>query len=167
MIKKFKINVTFHFQEWNDKHPIGVLNQTLGPTDNIINFFEYQLYSKNLNISINDFTKATSLKLKKNSQNYLIDNIFNKYKNIENRLDEYVFSIDPSSCQDFDDAFSIKYLNDITIINIYISNVAIVLDFLNLWDKFSKEYQLFIYLIEKDLCYLLFSLIIYVFKMRE
>ena len=42
--------VTFQFQEWNDKHPIGVLNQTLGPTDNIINFFEYQLYSKNLNI---------------------------------------------------------------------------------------------------------------------
>lgn len=131
--------VTFQFQEWNDKHPIGVLNQTLGPTDNIINFFEYQLYSKNLNISINDFTKATSLKLKKNSQNFLIDNIFNKYKNIEKRLDEYVFSIDPSSCQDFDDAFSIKYLNDTTIINIYISNVAIVLDFLNLWDKFSER----------------------------
>ena len=131
--------VTFQFQEWNDKHPIGILNQTLGPTDNIINFFEYQLYSKNLNISINDFTKATSLKLKKNSQHFLIDNIFNKYKNIENRLDEYVFSIDPSSCQDFDDAFSIKYLNDTTIINIYISNVAIVLDFLNLWDKFSER----------------------------
>lgn len=131
--------VTFQYHEWNDKHPIGTLNQTLGPTNNIINFFEYQLYSKNLNISINDFTKATSLKLKKNSQKFLIDNIFNKYKNIENRLDEYVFSIDPSSCQDFDDAFSIKYLNNLTIINIYISNVAIVLDYLNLWDKFSER----------------------------
>ena len=32
--------VTFQFQEWNNKHPIGILNQTLGPTDNIINFFD-------------------------------------------------------------------------------------------------------------------------------
>tara|TARA_Y100000389_G_scaffold92317_1_gene88988 strand:- start:1701 stop:3413 length:1713 start_codon:yes stop_codon:yes gene_type:complete len=132
--------ITFQYKEWNDKHPVGILNQTLGPTDNIINFFEYQLYSKNLNNSITQFTNNTNIKLKKENSHLLIENIIKKYKNIQNRENQYVFSIDPSSCQDYDDAFSFDVLHDNSYqISIYISNVAIILDYLNLWDKFSER----------------------------
>jgi len=132
--------ITFSFKEWVDKHPIGVLQQTIGFTNNIHNFFEYQLYSKNLNISITDFTQDASLKLKRESQNELIENIRERYKNIEDRTDEYIFSIDPLSCQDFDDAFSIiKLKEDSYKMSIYISNVAIILDYLDLWNRFSER----------------------------
>jgi exoribonuclease R len=136
----FNKYITFSFKEWVDKHPIGVLQQTIGFTNNIHNFFEYQLYSKNLNISITDFTQDASLKLKRESQNELIENIRERYKNIEDRTDEYIFSIDPLSCQDFDDAFSIiKLKEDSYKMSIYISNVAIILDYLDLWNRFSER----------------------------
>jgi len=132
--------VTFKFDNWKEKHPIGILCQTIGVTDNLFNYYEYQLFSKNLNLSINEFTNKTAHSLKKNRTKFLIDEIFNKYKNIENRLNEKIISIDPNSCQDFDDALSIKNLTEgKNIVSIYISNVSIVLDYLNLWDSFSER----------------------------
>jgi len=132
--------ITFKFDNWDEKHPLGILCQTIGTTDNLINFFEYQLFSKNLNLSLTEFSNKTSLSLKKNKTKDLIQIIFEKYKNIENRLDEYIISIDPNSCQDFDDALSFKEISENKyIISIYISNVAIILDYLNLWDSFSER----------------------------
>lgn len=132
--------VTFKFDNWNEKHPIGILCQTIGVTDNLFNFYEYQLFSKNLNFSISDFSNKIASSLKKNKSKFLIEDIYNKYKNIEKRLDEIIISIDPNTCQDFDDALSIKNVsNDKIIISVYISNVSIVLDYLNLWDSFSER----------------------------
>ena len=136
----FNKYITFTFKEWVNKHPIGCLQQTIGVTNNINNFFEYQLYSKNLNISISDFTQDASLKLKKESQIELIENIKYKYKNFEDRTEEYIFSIDPGSCQDFDDAFSIiKLKENCYKLSIYISNVSVILDYLDLWNRFSER----------------------------
>ena len=141
--------VTFIFNEWNDKHPYGILTNVIGPVDGLDNFYEYQLYCKTLNISLQKFQKATSKAVQNNSNNVFIENIKEKYKTIEDRTnknDWLVFSIDPKGCLDFDDAFSIKKIDNNTnqnshiyMLSIYIANVSIWLDALNLWDSFSRR----------------------------
>lgn len=137
--------VTFYFSLWEDKHPHGILNQVIGPVDKLDNFYEYQLYCKSLNASIQKFQKDTSKALQNRSHDAFIENIREKFKNIEDRTnlkDWYVFSIDPNSSLDFDDAFSIKTCDadkNIKLLSIYISNVTLWLDVLNLWDSFSKR----------------------------
>lgn len=135
--------VTFIFNEWNEKHPHGVLYNVIGPIDNLDNFYEYQLYCKSLNISLQKFQKNTSKTLQNKSQLVFIDSIKEKYRDIEDRTNQRdwrIFSIDPNGCLDFDDAFSVKKIGDKAfIISIYISNVTIWIDALNLWDSFSKR----------------------------
>jgi exoribonuclease R len=49
-------------------------------------------------------------------------------------------TIDPFNSQDFDDGFSIINLdNNVKMLSIYISNVSVWIDFLNLWSSFSKR----------------------------
>ena len=147
---KNKVNkyVLFTFESWDDKHPIGKLSQTLGDVNDIIIFYEYQLYCKSLNASINKFTKDTSIALKKLAGSMYIKNIVGKYKNIEDRQDDNIITIDPPNSMDFDDAISIKVLNDESIndripnkyiISVYISNVTLWMDYLNLWSSFSNR----------------------------
>ena len=62
------IYVTFNFMEWKDKHPLGLLAQVIGSVDIIDNFYEYQLYCKSLNSSIQKFNKDTT--------NCIINNLF-------------------------------------------------------------------------------------------
>ena len=137
--------VTFSFNEWEDKHPYGKLNNVIGPVDLLDNFYEYQLYCKSLNVSLQKFQKDTSKSIQNRSQQVFIENIKEKYKSIEDRTNQkewHIFTIDPDKCTDFDDAFSIKKLDangDGHIVSIYISNVSIWIDALNLWDSFSKR----------------------------
>ena len=107
--------ITFYFNEWIDKHPIGIISQVIGSVDILYNFYEYQLYCKNLNNSIQKFSKNTnnSIKLISSTSNEdeIINHIRNKYPNIIDRTDNNIwkiFSIDPENSLDFDDAFSIN-----------------------------------------------------------
>jgi hypothetical protein len=68
--------VVFKFDNWTEKHPYGLLQETLGDVDNLDIFYEYQLYCKSLHISLLDFTNKTRQQLKKNNTEYYIDNIF-------------------------------------------------------------------------------------------
>ena len=140
---KVQINlyVTFSYVEWNDKHPTGILNQVIGPVDVLDNFYEYQLYCKSLNASIQKFQKDTALALQgKSSHETFIESIKDKFSCIENRTDWHIFTIDPPKSLDYDDGFSIKQLdNNIHQISIYIANVTILMDVLNLWDSFSRR----------------------------
>lgn len=133
--------VTFSYVEWNDKHPLGVLNQVIGSVDVLDNFYEYQLYCKSLNASIQKFQKDTTIALQdKSSHEKFIETICEKFPLIENRTDWHIFTIDPIKSADFDDGFSIKQLdNNIQQISIYIANVTILMDVLNLWDSFSQR----------------------------
>lgn len=135
--------VTIRYNHWNEKHPYGILSQTIGPVDIIENFYEYQLYCKNLNISIQQFNKTTSnyIKQKAHIHDSFISEICNQHKNIEDRTSWKTFTIDPEGCQDFDDGFSIKKLESSgnTLLSIYISNVSIWLNSLNLWSVFSER----------------------------
>lgn len=132
--------VTFLFDEWTEKHPTGILQNVIGTVDILDNFYEYQLYCKSLHSSIQKFTKETSKALKNRCHDAFIENICVKYPSIENRMDISIFSIDGPTTQDYDDAFSIQLLEEDGIkISIYISNVTIWMDVLNLWETFSQR----------------------------
>ena len=61
--------VTFEFLEWKDKHPIGRLTNSLGSVDELSSFYEYQLYCKSLNASIQNFTRDAAKALKEKTEN--------------------------------------------------------------------------------------------------
>ena len=128
--KVFKnIFITFTFDDWSDKHPYGTIKNVIGSVDSLPNYYEYQLYCKNINISINNFTKKTNELLKNKSFNDRLSEY-----NIINRDLSNIYTIDPKNSLDYDDAFSIQKLdNNFFLLSIYIANVSLVLDMLNLW----------------------------------
>lgn len=134
------IYVTFCFSEWSQKHPLGVIHQVIGPIDELVNFYEYQLYCKNVNSSLQKVTKKTMDALKNIDDTEIYEKIDKTYPGIEDRTKWQVFSIDPEGSVDFDDAFSVRMVNDdITMLSIYISNVTIWLDVLNLWEHLTNR----------------------------
>jgi len=142
--KVFKnLYVTINYQQWDDKHPRAKLDNVIGPVDILDNFYEYQLYCKSLNASIQKFQKDTSKSLESKSHEGIIDIIMKKYPNIEDRTDKniwHIITIDPLNSLDYDDGFSIIDLdNDVKQLSIYISNVTIWMDVLNLWNSFSRR----------------------------
>ena len=139
--------VSFNFDEWVGKHPSGKLENVIGPVDVIDNFYEYQLYCKSLNASIQKFNsdaiKALANTSRNKSHEEFIESIKTRFPAIEDRTNQsdwHIFTIDPPKSQDFDDGFSVRNLdNGIRQLSIYISNVTIWLDVLNLWDSFSRR----------------------------
>ena len=134
--------IIFTFQEWSQKHPIGQIKQTIGDVNVLVNYFEYQLYCKNLNISLKEFNDTTHEILRNSTNVDYIAEMMSRYKTIESRLDEEIFTIDPQSSQDYDDALSIQVINqddNIIKVSVYISNVAILIDYFNLWNSFSER----------------------------
>lgn len=128
--------VTIHFTSWTDKHPKAMLTQTIGSVDILDNFYEYQLYCKSLNTSIQNFNKAANKSIHDN----VINEIYSLYPQIIDRTHWKIFTIDPKGSLDFDDGFSIRKLNDNqTLLSIYIANVTIWMNSLNLWSSFSQR----------------------------
>lgn len=164
VFKNLYVTITFH--SWEEKHPTAKLDNVIGPVDILDNFYEYQLYCKSLNVSIQKFQRDTMKTLKNNDHDTVIEQIKNKFNNIEDRTDTnfwHIMTIDPLYSQDFDDGISIVNLEgDVRQLSIYISNVTIWMDILNLWDSFSRKIST-IYLPHKNgQCYQLFYLIVYV-----
>jgi hypothetical protein len=138
------IYVTIRYKQWDDKHPLANISQTIGSVDILDHFYEYQLYCKSLNTSIQKFNKDTNKNIKScvKSQEHdtFISGIHKNYPQIEDRTDWKIFTIDPPTSLDYDDGFSIKKLNDNqTLLSIYIANVTIWMDSLNLWSSFSQR----------------------------
>ena len=148
--------VIFECKEWTprQKHPIGSLKNTLGPISNVSHFYEYQLYCKSLYDSIKPFNNTTRRKLKEEGEETYIDKILNTYTNIEDRhKTHHVFSIDPTHSLDFDDAFSIQErfieaepttptstkIPNGYVVSIYIANVPLWLEILDVWDSFTNR----------------------------
>ena len=138
--------VTIRYKQWDDKHPIGNISQIIGPVDILDNFYEYQLYCKSLNASIQKFNKDTNKAIKSKTlaeqkeHDSFIASICKKYPQIEDRTDWKIFTIDSATTLDYDDGFSLKKLNDNqSLLSIYIANVTIWIDSLNLWSSFSQR----------------------------
>jgi exoribonuclease R len=133
--------IVFRFMEWTDGHPIGEIIETLGDVDDLSAFYEYQVCRNGLQISFGDFTKKTSQMIRDNGgEAAIIENILkNPYFVIEDyRHIENVFSIDPATSTDYDDAFSVlQEDHGITRVNVYIANVFVWLEALGLWSAFA------------------------------
>ena len=134
--------ITFSFSDWSEKHPRGIIQQVIGPVDILDHFYEYQLYCKYLNTSLQKFQKACSKALERNSHDVFIENMKINYPSIENRTNSnwFIFTIDPANTSDYDDGFSIRMLeNGVQQVSIYISNVVLWIDILHLWESFSNR----------------------------
>ena len=140
--------VTIKFDKWDSKHPYGTLSQNIGPVSILDNFYEYQLYCKSLHASIQRFNKETNKAIQtcmssSSHDEFIEDCVSKKFPSIEDRTDvnEYrIITIDPITSSDYDDGFSLKKLDDNTVLlSIYIANVTIWMDSLNLWQTFSRR----------------------------
>jgi exoribonuclease R len=144
----YNLYVTICFKEWESKNPIGSLKQVIGSINELNNFYEYQLYCKSLHNSIQKFTREATKALRENDildyekHNLFIENICKVHTNIENRLNQEwnIITIDPNGSTDYDDGYSlIEIDHNKKMLSIYISNVTIWMDVLNLWDSFSRR----------------------------
>lgn len=134
--------INFTFDNWDNKNPTGKLFHTIGDVDKLENFYEYQLFCKSLNASsINKFTKQSLKLLKEKTFEEYFEIIKNNHPELEDRRNCNVFTIDGKGTLDFDDAISYRHneiLNE-DIITIYITNVTLWLEVLDLWDSFSQR----------------------------
>ena len=131
--------IIFTFLHWKDKHPRGTIVQVLGIVDQLDAFYEYQLYCKSLYASIQNFTKKTMRALKNKSEQQYINMIMERYT-IEDRRQKQIITIDPKSSKDYDDAFGVTSLDNTHIqLSIYIANVSLWMDAMDLWSSFSRR----------------------------
>lgn len=141
---KNKVNkyVLFKFHEWNDsqKHPMGLITNTLGNVDDFSIYCDYQLFCRDIHISIQKFNKIVSDKVFKfDNTDILIEKNSEKY-HIEDRTDMNIIAIDPLGSLDYDDALGIIELaNGEHILSVYITNVVILFEALELWDNFTNR----------------------------
>ena len=137
--KLVNLYITFTFTNWDGKHPVGVIQNSIGTVDELSNFYEYQLYCKSLNTSMSGFTRATSQAFKTQTHNDCIDSIIQKYSQFEDRRNVKIISIDPLKSQDFDDALSFRKEGNYDIVSVYIANVSVWIEALDLWESFSER----------------------------
>lgn len=131
--------VVFKFNNWDEKFPIGKIEQIIGDVSESNNYYEYELYCKSLYASITNFKRETLDKIKEKTCEKCIENIKQRYK-LYDCTEEYTFTIDSKQTTDYDDAFSIIALtNEKCILKIHIANVVLWLDELKLWDSFSNR----------------------------
>jgi exoribonuclease R len=135
--------VVFRFESWNETRPHGTIIETLGDVDNIAVFYEYQLYCRSIHTSIADFTNTTRARLNQHTKEEYIQKIVT---NPAFRIqcvsrNTRIFSIDPNSCVDFDDAFSVSPhpTNENTFVSVYIANVYLWMEVMDLWKSFSQR----------------------------
>jgi exoribonuclease R len=96
------------------------LIETIGEIDILENFYEYQLYCRNLKHKHPSFSLQTDIIPQPKRE----------------KIQPFIFTIDNPGTIDFDDAFSFETLETHVKINIYISNVPFILTKHNLWQHF-------------------------------
>ena len=138
--------VIVKFDHWRNAHPQGILESTLGNVDEYFPFSEYQLHCRNLikvqDNAFSEFTKAArQWKAKSDDEPWIRSHLANpEYKITDSSHINNIMSVDPEGCQDIDDAFSIKRLNQGLIqVSIYIANVPLWLSVLDLWSYLKIE----------------------------
>jgi len=121
--------VTFEYIHWNQENPRGSITQNLGCVDEPDHFYEYMLYCKSLNVSIQSFTKDANKKINHD----IIDSIITMYSIPIRKAN--VFTIDAPGSIDLDDAISLCG----NTLSVYITHVPIIMDYLNLWTSFTNR----------------------------
>ena len=132
---KYNKFILFKFKNWSNKHPFGELITVLGNINDLSAYYEYQLYCKNLCISIKEFTNEVNRKMRNKDQKNFINTIISNNGNIQKREDCFIFTIDSKLSTDLDDAIGIKD----NILSVYIANVPLLIEFYELWNSFSER----------------------------
>jgi len=148
---KLKINkyASCKFIHWKEKHPTGQIVDIIGNINSHSAFCEYQINCYGLNQSLKNFSNVSKKSIVNDFENNedLIKTVIKSYS-LQDRITNDIISIDPKGCTDIDDAIGYQSTKDFNIISIYISNVPIIMDILNLWD-FLKNRVSSIYLSDK------------------
>lgn len=130
--------ITFRYDHWDQQHPHGIIQEVLGDVNNVEAYYEYQLYCRSLHESMRDFTKKS--RYLKNNDEHIQKILSNPNFVIENRTEDYIFSIDSMNSTDLDDAFGIQRIDEENSrISIYISNVFFWMETFDLWSSFSQR----------------------------
>ena len=132
--------VLFKFAEWNTKHPIGVLQETIGNVDDVNVYCEYQLHCKHLHHSLTPFTKYANTVITAVSTKAHI----NSFPNIVDRRKDSVFTIDPAGAIDFDDGVSITRIDDTWRVSVHITNAAIWINAFDLWSHIKRTSTIYL-----------------------
>jgi exoribonuclease R len=114
------------------KYANGIIVQNFGPIDNLSNMYEYLLHSKQLNIPLNAYNKIASIAVNSHGGD-IVEQITTRFN--LSRRSGHIFTIDPETTTDYDDAMSVSS----NMVSIYIANVPIILDYLNLWSILSNR----------------------------
>ena len=130
--------VVMKYDNWDGKHPMGILSHVIGSVDEENNYYEYVLHCKCLNSSMSYFNKSMNERLKSKSVDQYFKTIL-ETTNLQDRRARAIYTIDSEKTLDYDDAFGVSYDSDNTIISIYIANVSVWLEVLNLWKAFSRR----------------------------
>lgn len=129
---KRKVNkyVLFRFLDWEDKHPLGILAQSIGNVDELGAFYQFQLYARGVHYSVQPLAKHV-----KRSLPVTIDE-----SAMEDRRTWSTIAIDPAGCTDFDDALGFRRLeNGRALVSVYIANVPVWLEALSAWAHLSEQ----------------------------
>ena len=141
--------VLFRFDHWTEqeKHPYGILVETIGDVTNLFYHDIYQLYAKNLHRPHKTLQKRIQHHIQTKSIDTCIQEIISdplRFGKIEDRRiedrrieDRNIFSIDPHGCMDRDDALSIRTITEGTNqkyqVSVYIANVAIWIEYFQIY----------------------------------
>ena len=144
--------VLFRFDHWlnQEKHPYGILVETIGDVTNLFYHDIYQIHTKNLHHPHKHIQKQIQHHMKNKTLDACIQEIMsdpNRLDKIEDRQiedrqiedrrieDRNIFSIDPTGCMDRDDAISIHTIipNHKYQVSVYIANVAIWIEYFQLY----------------------------------
>ncbi len=143
--------VVFRFDNWNDKHPQGILVEVIGDVNYLDAFYEYQIYCKSLYVSMTEFNEKARCSFKHKSQSEFAENIVSTpafHISPQIKCVSSIFTIDPSNCIDYDDAFQLIPPNVVIDgnepcenwrIKVYIANVFVWLETLGLWNAFTQR----------------------------
>jgi exoribonuclease R len=133
--------ISFRVKEWTEKHPHGLIVETFGEVEDTNAYIAYQMANKELNDSLKHLNSACLRSLRENTLGPIPR--YCEEKPIEDRRgwqSSSIISIDPKGCKDIDDAIGLRILpNGETILSIYIANVPMMLEYLNLWPYLSER----------------------------
>ena len=135
--------VVFRFESWDDTRPHGTLVETLGDVNKLDVFYEYQLYCRSLHGSIAEFTNTARDRLHQHTKDEYVQTIA---ANPAFRIgtvskNTRIITIDPAGSVDFDDALSVSRHPDTgnMQVSVYIANVYVWMEAMNLWPVFSER----------------------------
>jgi exoribonuclease R len=131
--------ITFQIKEWlATKHPLGLLTNTFGLVNNTEAYVTYQMACKDLQASIKNLNAMSLRRLRENALGPIP--LYCAGKAIEDRRSARIISIDPAGCNDIDDAIGVRTMpNGEIVLSIYIANVPMMLEYLQLWPHLSER----------------------------